>query len=150
MSRHSPPPVVRKCELALQNIELSSDSEFNAHRNSRLQSLLQHHFNNDHNSAWKQLVIQNGIATAADLPRSVGELRNLPIVTKSFLREANYASRPAVRDSEIRMTVLTSGSTGAPLSIPQSLTFSRRAWKRLGIPTYVPLRAMSSVTTRIP
>ena len=128
MSRHSPPPVVRRCELELQSIQLSSDSEFNAHRNSRLQSLLQHHFNNDHNSAWKQLVIQHGIATAADLPRSVDELRNLPIVTKSFLREANYASRPAVRDSEIRMTVLTSGSTGAPLSIPQSFSFSRRVW----------------------
>ena len=97
-------------------------------RTSQLCVLLHHHFGNKHNGAWRRLLNVHGIHSASELPRSADSLTALPIVTKSFLRGANYAEFPAIEKDDVRLTVSTSGSMGAPLAIPQSFGFSRRLW----------------------
>jgi phenylacetate-coenzyme A ligase PaaK-like adenylate-forming protein len=97
-------------------------------RDVRLSQLLRFHYETRHNRAYRQLLHQHGITSPTRLPMTAAGLEELPIVEKDFLRAARYDQTPAVPRADVRFVVCTSGSTGAPMNVPQSHALGRRAW----------------------
>jgi phenylacetate-coenzyme A ligase PaaK-like adenylate-forming protein len=95
-------------------------------RDVRLMQLLRFHYENPRNGAYRELLRQHGVESAAQLPLTVEGLSALPIVEKNFLRAGEYATQPAVPESQVRYVISTSGSTGSPMRVPHSYDFERR------------------------
>lgn len=100
---------IRRDLDALQR--LSAD-ELRARQNQRLAALLRFHFAEARNPAYRQLLQAHGIAHEDDLPRTIDELNRLPILTRAFLQEADYARQPCVPVDEVQKIVETSGTAG--------------------------------------
>jgi phenylacetate-CoA ligase len=120
---------VARLRAELDALQRSSVDEQRARQNERLAALLRFHFASSRNPAYRQLVEAHGIAHADDLPRTVDELHRLPVVTRAFLQEANYAGQPGVPADEVQKTIETSGTAGNPLHVPYTYEFVRRGYQ---------------------
>ena len=105
-----------------------SEAVFGWRRSARLMELVRFHYANARNQTYQRLLVRRGIRSAAQLPITAEGLDALPIVEKDLLRAGDYASVPAIAPADVRFVVATSGSTGSPMSLPQSFRFGRRAW----------------------
>lgn len=105
-----------------------SPAAFEWQRDVRLSQLVRFHYQTPYNTAYRRLLEAHGITAATRLPTTAAGLEDLPVVEKDFLRVARYEDTSAVPAADVRFVVSTSGSTGTPMSVPQSHAFGRRAW----------------------
>lgn len=101
---------------------------FRWRRDARLMQLVRFHYENSDNGTYRRLLEEHGISSSAHLPITAEGLDTLPIVDKAVVRAGDYAGNPATPAEDVRFVVSTSGSTGNPMSVPQSFRFGRRAW----------------------
>jgi phenylacetate-coenzyme A ligase PaaK-like adenylate-forming protein len=94
----------------------------------RLAAIVRYHFNNEWNGAYRALLSSHGIEHESDLPRTVDEIGRLPTISRRFLEEGDYASRPAVAVEEVRKIVETSGTSGNPLRVPHTHESMKRCY----------------------
>ena len=77
------------------------------------------------------------------MPTDLAEVERLPLVDRQFLREADYAGRPAAPVEWVANLVRTSGTTsGVPLSFPVSLATRRRIYPELLLRSFVLIGAL--------
>jgi phenylacetate-coenzyme A ligase PaaK-like adenylate-forming protein len=112
--------LVEETQRELENLDKMSRDEFAALRDIRLQEILLYHYNNPYNGSYKALLSEHGIKSADELPKSIGDITRLPIVTREFLEESGYAEKPCIPLEEVSRIVPTTGSTGNALRIPHT------------------------------
>ncbi|MBI3968702.1 MAG: hypothetical protein HY329_23960, partial [Chloroflexi bacterium] len=124
-----------RLQAELDAFRRSSDEAIRAQQNERLAALLRHHYTNPYNDSYRALLKSHGIEDESELPRSVGELRRLPIISRRFLEEADYAQRPGVPPDQVRKIIETSGTAGSPLRIPHTYETVRRCYAEMFVRT---------------
>jgi phenylacetate-coenzyme A ligase PaaK-like adenylate-forming protein len=122
---------IGKIKSELESIDRMSSDEFDSLRDEKFRNILMHHYNNPYNHSYRKLLEDHGIKSEADLPKSIEEIANLPIIDKKFLTEGGFANIPCVPKNEVIRNIQTSGSTGAPLLIPHSRKAARRLYGEL-------------------
>ena len=124
--------IIEKAHRELESLAQTPAGAFAAERNRRFRRLLEHHVHNGRNTAYANLWRRHGLDPLGDVPTDLAEVERLPLVDRQFLREADYAGRPAVPVELVANLVRTSGTTsGVPLSFPVSLSTRRRIYPEL-------------------
>jgi phenylacetate-coenzyme A ligase PaaK-like adenylate-forming protein len=121
-------PLAARLRAELARAATEPLADFERRRDTRLAALLHHHYAGARNPAYRALLRRHGITADWQVPTSAHALESLPIMEKDLLRASDYASRPAANPREVRFTVRTSGSTGSPMSVPQTFGYGRRVW----------------------
>lgn len=121
-------PLTERLRDDLQRAATEPSITFERRRDTRLAALLRHHYASGRNPAYRVLLERHGITADWQLPTTTRELETLPIMEKETLRAGDYARQPATNPHEVRFAVTTSGSTGTPMSVPQTFAYGRRAW----------------------
>jgi phenylacetate-coenzyme A ligase PaaK-like adenylate-forming protein len=119
---------LERLRAELERVANQPSAVFERQQDARLMQLVRFHYENRLNIAYRRLLDRHGISSVARLPITVQGLGALPVVEKDFLREADYAHQPTVQGEQVRFVVWSSGSTGSPMSVPQSYAYGRRAW----------------------
>ena len=124
--------IIEKAHRELESLAQTPADEFAAERNRRFHRLLEHHVRNGRNMAYANLWRRHGLDPLGDIPTDLAVVERLPLVDRPFLREADYAGRPAIPVEFVANLVRTSGTTsGVPLSFPVSLASRRRIYPEL-------------------
>lgn len=130
--------IINKTYRELESLSQTPADAFAAERNRRFRRLLEHHVRNGRNTAYANLWRQHGLDPLGDMPTDLAEVERLPLVDRQFLREADYASHPAVPGELVANRVRTSGTTtGVPLSFPVSLATRKRIYPELLMRSFV-------------
>ena len=104
----------------LDGLRSVSADEMRSRQDRRLADIVRFHYDNPFNSSYRDLLIAHGIEHESQLPRSIGEIARLPMVTRAFIADSDYAGHPAVPTNEIQKIIETSGTSGNPLRIPHT------------------------------
>lgn len=101
-----------------ESLERLSSDDFERRMLSRIQAIADWHANHSPNRAYCRLLRSHGHASMPRL-RSLDDVRRLPIVDKSFISFADYASLPGARSKVV--CVETSGTTSSVVRVPHTL-----------------------------
>ncbi|MBI2322728.1 MAG: phenylacetate--CoA ligase family protein [Chloroflexi bacterium] len=122
---------IRRIRDELDDLQRRSADEMRAQQDRRLASLVRFHLARSLNPAYREFLRAHGVEHEDDLPRSVAELARLPITSRAFLQESNYAARPCVPPEEVQKVIETSGTSGNPLRLPYTYEMTRRSYQDL-------------------
>ena len=121
--------IIAKASSELASLSETSAAAFAGERNGRFRRLLEHHVHNRRNTAYAGLWRSHGLDPVRDVAIDLADVERLPLVDRDFLKEADYAGRPAVDDDQVANRVATSGTTtGVPLTFPISFATRRRVF----------------------
>jgi phenylacetate-coenzyme A ligase PaaK-like adenylate-forming protein len=124
--------LILRARRELESLSKASPEAFAAERDRRFRRLLEHHVHNTRNTAYAELWRVHGLDPRRDVPAALAEVERLPLVDRQFLKEADYAGRPAVPDMWVANRVATSGTTtGVPLTFPISFAARQRIYPEL-------------------
>jgi phenylacetate-CoA ligase len=131
LSQASQEVIQRACR-ELGSLSRASADAFAAERNRRFRRLLEHHLHTMRNTAYAELWRRHGLDPLRDAPVDLADVERLPLVDRQFLKEADYAGRPAVPETWVANRVATSGTTtGVPLTFPISFATRQRIYPEL-------------------
>jgi len=124
--------IISKAYQELESLSETSAAAFDGERNGRFRDLLEHHVHNRRNTAYANLWRSHGLDPVRDVAVDLADVERLPLVDRDFLKDADYAGRPAVPDDQVANRVATSGTTtGVPLTFPISFATRTRVYPEL-------------------
>jgi len=124
--------IISKAYQELESLSETSAAAFDGERNGRFRRLLEHHVHNRRNTAYANLWRSHGLDPVRDVAVDLADVERLPLVDRDFLKDADYAGRPAVPDDQVANRVATSGTTtGVPLTFPISFATRTRVYPEL-------------------
>lgn len=89
---------------------------------AKIQALVNWHYSEPHNGAYRQLLHDQGYAAPPRIT-SLDDVTKLPIVDKSFISRSDYANFPAIKSRVV--CVETSGTTSSIVRVPHTPTSIR-------------------------